>query len=150
MMPAPVDVTVFPRLDCCVPDYTGQNRVLARVLTEVKQRLGDRARIEVVPTATRRERFDYYRRMLHTLLEAGWPLPFPFGPEQLTSYQEALQSVDMGHPSSALAGLRQMGAYCFQITPVIALNGKAIFVSTVPSVPELLEAIETAVAEKEP
>jgi hypothetical protein len=109
---APVEVTVFPRLDCCVPDYTGRNQLLGEVLAEVKQCLGDKVRIEVVPAATRAERFDYYERMLKALLAAGQPLPFPAGSEQLAFYREAIRLLRSGQvPSSlALASLRQIGS----------------------------------------
>ncbi len=143
-MIAPVEMTVFPRLDCCVPDYTGKNRLLGEVLAEVKQRLGDRVRLEVVPTATRAERLDYYERMLRAFLAAARSLPFPAGSEQLAIYREASRLLRSGQvPSSqALASLRQISVYFFQVTPIVALNGKAVFVTRVPTASELSEAIE--------
>ena len=99
-MVAPVEVTVFPRLDCCVPDYTGKNRLLGQVLGELKRRLGDRLRIEVVPTGTRLERISYYERMLQAILAAGQSPPFPAGPEQLAFYQEAARLLRAGQAPS--------------------------------------------------
>lgn len=143
-MATPVEVTVFPRLDCCVPDYTGKNRLLGAILAEVKQRLGGQVHIEVVPAATRAERLNYYERMLEALLAAGRPLPFPVRHEQLAFYREAVRLLRAGGvPSpSALAGLRQISVYFFHITPIIAINGKAVFVTDVPSAAEMSEAIQ--------
>lgn len=150
-MATPVKVTVFPRLDCCVPDYTGKNRLLSAILAEVKQRLGGQMRIEVVPTATRAERLNYYERMLETLLAAGQPLPFPAGSEPLAFYREAARLLRAGCAPSAsvLAGLRQFSVYFFRITPIIAINGKAVFVTTLPTAAEISEMIETAVVRRD-
>jgi len=147
-MVAPVEVTVFPRLDCCVPDYTGKNRLLGQVLGELKRRLGDRLRIEVVPTGTRLERIGYYERMLQAILAAGQSPPFPAGPEQLAFYQEAARLLRAGQAPSpgALAAMRQISVQFFHATPIIALDGKAVFVSKVPTVAEMSEAVEAAAA----
>jgi hypothetical protein len=149
-MIAPIKITVFPRLDCCVPDYTGKNRLLGEVLAEVKQNLGDQVHIEVISTATRAERLKYYERMLEALLAAGQPLPFPVGYEQLALYREAIRQLRIGRaPSpSTLAGLRQFSAYFFHITPIIAFEGKAVFVTAVPTAAEMSDAIKATVTER--
>jgi len=143
-MTLPVEISVFPRLDCCVPDYTGKNRLLGEVLSEVKQRYDDQVHIEVVPTSTRAERLDYYQRMLEVLLAASRPLPFSAGQEQLAFYGKAARLLKAGGvPSpSIMTGLRQISAYFFHITPIIAINGKAVFVTDVPTAAEMSEAIQ--------
>lgn len=147
-MSTPIEVTVFPRLECCVPDYTGKNRSLAGVLAEVKARYGDRVRIEVVPTGSRLERTSYYQRMLEALLAADHRASLPGGPEHLGLYQEAVRSAKTGQVPSpaAMPLIRQMSVHFFYTTPVIALDGKAAFVTAVPAVAELCQAIEMALA----
>lgn len=150
-MVAPVEVTVFPRLDCCVPDYTGKNRLLGEVLAGVKNQLGDRITVEIVSTSTRVDRLSYYERVLETLLASNWPLPFPVSSKHLEFYREATRLLRTGlvPPASIMAGLRPISAYFFHVTPVIALNGKAVFVTVVPTVTDLYEAVKNIETERE-
>ena len=67
-MSPPITITVFPRLDCCVPDFTGKNLALSQILGRARETLGQRARIEVVGAATRAERVNYYQSMVTRLL----------------------------------------------------------------------------------
>lgn len=149
-MVAPVELTVFPRLDCCVPDYTGKNRRLGEVLAEVKDLLGELITVEIVSMNTRAERLGYYERLLGTLLAANWALPFSTGSGRLEVYQEAsrLMKVGLAPTASLLAELRQYSAYFFQLTPVVALNGKATFVTAIPTAEELCEGVRKAELER--
>ncbi len=133
-MSGPVEITVFPRLDCCVPDFTGKNRTLGRLLSVAQETLGRRARIQVVGTATRPERVRYYRGMVQALLAAGWTFPAPIDPVTLP----------LELPPALPPALRDLSLYLFAVAPVVAVAGKAVFVGEVPSLETLAEAVEEA------
>ena len=138
-MPDAVTVTVFPRLDCCIPDFAGSNVALARVLREVKRDLGDQVNVEVLPTADRPHRYEYYGRMLDALVAAGYELPFADSPQRLLDLKRQASAFEAGlHPSArAIEELRRVSAHLFMIGPVVAIEGKAAFVGAVPSADEL-------------
>lgn len=133
-MSAPITITVFPRLDCCVPDFTGKNLALSQVLNRAQETLGQRARIEVVGTATRAERVEYYRDMVRSLVAAGWI--FPRGID--------LANLPNGPLRVLTPSLRQLSLYLFATAPVVAVAGKAVFVGAVPSLDALVAAVEQA------
>lgn len=145
-MNGPIRVTVFPRLDCCIPDFTGKNVALARLLREAKVRLGDQVKIEVVPAGTRPERLTYYMGMVEALEAAGYELPFARSGQEwarLRHELDALRAVLTSGPA-VMARLRQISIALFMIPPVIAVNGRAAFVSDVPSLEELSAAVASA------
>jgi len=148
---APVRVTVFPRLDCCVPDFTGKNALLAQVLREAKARLGDQAIIEVVPAATRPERLIYYQGMVDALGAAGHALAFARNAEEWSELRRELDALRAGiDPGPAtMARLRQVSVSLFMVPPVTAINGRAVFLSDVPSVEELTAAVTSAAPDQE-
>lgn len=129
-MSDPVIVTIFPRLDCCVPDYTGKNAALVQVLRQVKQEVGDLARIEVVPNATRAERLIYYEQVVEALLAGGHELPFARGPGEWDALRRQLAAFRAGllPGPGALERFREVSSILFWIPPVIGLDGKAVFV----------------------
>ncbi|MEW6275320.1 MAG: hypothetical protein AB1556_09450 [Bacillota bacterium] len=142
----PVMVRVFPRLECCVPDFTGKNAALAGILHQVKQEVSDLAKIEVVPNTTSAERIIYYEQMIDALLAGGYELPFLEGAREwgaLRREHSALKTRSF-YSSGILKRSREIGFFLFSITPVIAINGKAVFVGKVPSADQLIEAIRSS------
>lgn len=133
-MSRPVEITVFPRLDCCVPDFTGKNQALAQLLTGAREALGQRARVRVVGTATRPERVEYYRTLARALVAAGWHFPAPLNPATLPE----------GPLPVPTPALRYLSSYLFAIAPVVAVAGRAVFVGEVPSLDALVGAVERA------
>lgn len=147
----PVEVTVFARLECCVPDFTGKNKILARVLSGAKEALGERARIEVVANSTRPERLAYYKRMTDALITGGHSIPFGMDRAKLEKYHRLMDALDYGgFPFQPTPELRQLAYYLFSVTPVISIDGKAVYVGTVPSVIELVEAVDKAFQTRDP
>jgi len=146
----PVRLTVFPRLECCVPDFTGKNAILARVLRETQAQLADRVRIEVVPAASRFDRLGYYLGMVDALAAAGYELPSARNGSEWAGLRRELDSIRAGvEPGpDAMARLRRASLSLFTIPPVIAVNGRAAFVSRVPSVEELGAAVLSALADQ--
>ncbi|MEW6228021.1 MAG: hypothetical protein AB1700_08025 [Bacillota bacterium] len=142
-MSDPVSVTVFPRLDCCVPDYTGKNAALVQILRDVRQEVGDIARIEVVSDATRADRLVYYERMVDTLLAGGHELPFAKDDREWAALRRELSALKAGllPGPGAFERFRTLSVALFWIPPVIGIDGKAAFVTELPSAAQLSEAI---------
>lgn len=145
-MPDPVAVTVFARLDCCVPDFTGKNALLARLLHDVRQELRDVAKIEVVPAGTRADRLTYYTRMVDCLLAGGYALPFARDSGQWTALRRELDALGIGrYPGpGVLETLRAISSTLFWLPPIIAIDGRAVFVTEVPSTAQLIDAVRRA------
>lgn len=109
-------------------------------------RLGDKVKIEVVPAATRPERLTYYVGMAEALEAAGYELPFARNVQEWARLRHELDALRAGlAPGPAvMARLRQISIVFFMIPPVIAVNGRAAFVSDVPSLQELSAAVASA------
>lgn len=150
-MTNPVRVTVFARLDCCVPDFTGKNKVLVEMLHQMREQMSSLVKIEVVPNASREERFVYYKRMVTALLAGKDELPVLKGAGNLTALHHELSALKAGTflSPAALEKLREVSSILFWIPPVIALDGKAVFAGKVPSATELCEAIKRASCTKD-
>lgn len=150
-MAGPVSVTVFTRLECCVPDFTGKNATLAKILHQVKQELGDLARIEVVPSASRAERLIYYKRMIAALLNGGYELPFVKNAGEWAALSSELDVANarLSRDPAIMERLGGIGSYLFWIPPIIEIDGKAVFVGEVPSAVQLCEAIRKSYQLKE-
>ncbi|MFZ5633096.1 MAG: hypothetical protein ACOY40_09645 [Bacillota bacterium] len=138
-----VVVRVFPRLNCCVPDFTGKNAALARVLHQMRQEVGDLAKIEVIPSVTRAERLIYYDQMIDALLAGGHALPFAGDAGQWNALRSELGFPGAGLFSSPGDPQRfwEISFFLFSVTPVIGIDGRAVFVGEVPSAARLSEAI---------
>ncbi|MEW6423805.1 MAG: MFS transporter [Bacillota bacterium] len=112
--------------------------------------MSDLAKIEVVPNATSAERVIYYEQMINALLAGGYELPFLEGAREWGALRRepgALKTRSF-YSSGIRKRSREIGFFLFSITPVIEINGKAIFVGKVPSADQLIEAIRSSLLKK--